>query len=224
MGNDIRLLVVDDEEDLCEILQFNLQQEGYQVDVACSAEEAIERMSGVSYALILLDVMMEGMSGFEMAEHVRKEMKSEVPIIFLTAKSEESDLLQGFGTGADDYICKPFSIREVIVRVKAVLRRNIKREDVLEVEGLKIDAQAKMVLVDGKEVVLTKKEFEILLLLFSSPNKCFSRAEILKRVWTDDVYVLERTVDVHITRLRKKIGVYGKRIINRSHYGYIFES
>ena len=224
MDSGIRLLVVDDEEDLCEILQFNLQQEGFLVDTAYSAEEAIDRMAGVSYALVLLDVMMEGMDGFQMAEHVRRNLHSEVPIIFLTAKDSESDLLQGFGAGADDYISKPFSIKEVIVRVKAVLRRNLKNEGSLQTGGLKVDLRSKKVEVDGAEVSLTKKEYEILVLLTASPNQCYTRAEILERVWTDDVYVLERTVDVHIARLRKKIGEYGKRIVNRSNYGYMYEA
>ena len=203
-----RLLVVDDEEDLCEILMFNLKGEGYDVDVAYSAEEALGKLKENEYSLILLDVMMDGMSGFNMAETLRNDMKIDVPIIFLTAKDTENDMLTGFSVGADDYISKPFSIKEVQARVKAVLKRY---------EG-SVERQHR----DNVPVNLTKKEFEILSMLASSPGTVYSRAEILGNVWPDDVFVLERTVDVHITRLRKKLGDYGKHIVNRSNYGYMF--
>ena len=222
-----KILVVDDEEDLCEILQFNLESEGFAVDIANSAEEALKIISA-DYQLVLLDVMMEGMSGFKMAEKVRKELHLNVPIIFLTAKDTENDMLTGFNLGADDYIPKPFSIKEVSARVKAVLKRSgnadipeIKR--IVEAGDLLIDLTTKNVTLNGKSILLTKKEFEILSTMAQSPGRIFSREDFLSKVWNDDGYVLERTVDVHITRLRKKLGDFGKHIINRSGYGYCFE-
>ena len=222
-----KILVVDDEEDLCEILQFNLESEGFAVDIANSAEEALKIISA-DYQLVLLDVMMEGMSGFKMAEKVRKELHLNVPIIFLTAKDTENDMLTGFSLGADDYIPKPFSIKEVSARVKAVLKRSgnadipeIKRS--VEASDVLIDLTTKNVTLNGKSILLTKKEFEILSTMAQSPGRIFSREDFLSKVWNDDGYVLERTVDVHITRLRKKLGDFGKHIINRSGYGYCFE-
>lgn len=222
-----KILVVDDEEDLCEILQFNLESEGYAVDIANSAEQALKIISA-EHQLILLDVMMEGMSGFKMAEKVRKELNMITPIIFLTAKDTENDMLTGFSIGGDDYIAKPFSIKEVSARVKAVLKRaGIPVETankVIEIGDLQIDITTKNVTLKGEMILLTKKEFEILSMLTKSPNRIFSREDILGRVWEDDGYVLERTVDVHITRLRKKLGEFGKHIANRSGYGYCFEA
>lgn len=224
----IRILVVDDEEDLCEILQFNLESEGFIVDTAYSAEQALKILSD-EHELILLDVMMEGMSGFKMAEKIRKEQKRTVPIIFLTAKDTENDMLTGFSIGGDDYIAKPFSVKEVSARVKAVLKRSGNRElsgkkQIIQINGLTIDLTTKSVTLDDKQVLLTKKEFEILSTIARTPNRIFSRDEILGKVWQDEGYVLERTVDVHITRLRKKLGEFGKHIVNRSGYGYCFEN
>lgn len=222
-----RILVVDDEEDLCEILGFNLESEGFVVDIAHSGEEALKLLNQ-GYDLILLDVMMEGMSGFKMAEKVRKERGLSLPIIFLTAKDTENDMLTGFSLGGDDYISKPFSIKEVCARVKAVLKRTA-HQDVsekkkrIEYGELTIDQVGKNVLLQGQAVPLTKKEFEILSMLAQAPNRIFSREDILGKVWQEDSYVLERTVDVHITRLRKKLGAFGKHIANRSGYGYCFE-
>lgn len=223
-----RLLVVDDEEDLCEILQFNLLSEGYDVDIANSAEEALEIIPNKDYSLILLDVMMEGMSGFKMAEKVKKNLNINIPIIFLTAKDTENDMLTGFSLGGDDYISKPFSVKEVIARIKAVLKRvNIKEivevdSDVVKSGDLVIDIPNKIVTISGEPIQLTKKEFDILSLLVSVPKRIFSREEILTKVWSGDTYVLDRTVDVHITRLRKKLGLHGAKIVNRSNYGYNF--
>ena len=220
-----KILVVDDEEDLCEILKFNLEVEGYDVDTANSAEEALQ-MNLTDYNLLLLDVMMGEMNGFKMASLLRKNEKlKHIPIIFLTAKDTEDDKLMGFNIGADDYISKPFSIREVIARVKAVLRRIVEKEDpaILQFEKLYIDPVKKRAFIDSTELPLTKKEFEILNMLAQSPGKIFSREDILNKVWSDDSYVLERTVDVHITRLRKKLGEQGKHIANRSGYGYCVE-
>lgn len=221
-----RILVVDDEKDICEILQFNLENEGFTVDTANSAEEAIEKISD-EHRIILLDVMMGGMSGFRLAEKLRKQ-GNKVPIIFLTAKDTENDLLTGFSIGADDYISKPFSIKEVVARVKAVLKRTNKQdeqrqsEEDIVVDKLKVSPGTKQVVLDGTQILLTKKEFEILLLLIKNPVRVFTREEILDKVWKDEGYVLERTVDVHITRLRKKLGQYGHYIMNRSGYGYCF--
>ena len=227
--NDYRILVVDDEEDLCEILKFNLENEGYEVDTANSAEEAL-KMDISSYNLLLLDVMMGEISGFKMANMLKKDKKTaQVPIIFITAKDTENDTVTGFNLGADDYISKPFSLREVIARVKAVLRRTstIETEKVPEqitYETLVIDITKKKVCIDGEEIPLTKKEFEILFLLLQNKGRVFSREDFLARVWSDEVYVLDRTIDVNITRLRKKIGIYGKRIVTRLGYGYCFET
>lgn len=226
--NEYRILVVDDEEDLCEILKFNLENEGYGVDTANSAEEAL-KMDLSQYHLLLLDVMMGEISGFRMANMLKKEKDTtHIPIIFITAKDSENDTITGFNLGADDYISKPFSIREVMVRVKAVLRRTatplpVKEEEVLEYKGLTLNIPQKKVSIDGTEVPLTKKEFEILMLFLQNKGRVFSREDILAKVWNDEVYVLDRTIDVNITRLRKKIGKYGKRIVTRLGYGYCFE-
>lgn len=222
-----KILVVDDEEDLCEILQFNLESEGYAVDIANSAEQALKILSD-DHRLILLDVMMEGMSGFKMAEKVRRDLHLNTPIIFLTAKDTENDMLTGFSIGGDDYIAKPFSIKEVSARVKAILKRTGVTGTVSSPEivigDLSINTSTKNVTLKGQPVLLTKKEFEILSIMAKSPNRIFSREDILGRVWEDDGYVLERTVDVHITRLRKKLGEFGKHIANRSGYGYCLEA
>lgn len=223
------ILVVDDEEDLCEILKFNLEQAGYLVDTAYSAEEAFT-MNITNYDLILLDVMMDEMSGFKMASILRNgKLTSNIPIIFCTAKDSENDILKGLNIGADDYISKPFSIKEVIARVKAVLRRanqqTLKKEttSTVQYENLIIDTTSKKVLINGKKIELTKTEFEIILLLLKHPNVVFSREDLLKRIWSEDVYVNDRTVDVHITRLRKKIAPYGNHIVARLGFGYCFE-
>ena len=221
-----KILVVDDEEDLCEILKFNLEAEGYEVDTANSAEEALQ-MHLADYNLLLLDVMMGEMNGFKMASLLRKNEKlKHIPIIFLTAKDTEDDKLMGFNIEADNYISKPFSIREVIARVKAVLRRSAEKEtpEILQFEHLYIAPVKKRAFIDQEELPLTKKEFEILSLLLSHPGQVFSREEILSKIWTDEVYVLDRTIDVNITRLRKKIGEYGKHIVTRLGYGYCFET
>ncbi len=226
--NKTRILVVDDEEDLCEILQFNLESEGYQVDTAYSAEEALEKELNL-YQLLILDVMMGGMSGFKLAGIIRKNEKlKDLPIIFITAKDTENDLLTGFNIGADDYISKPFSLREVLVRVKAVLRRSSgkegdENENQLIFEELTIDLTRKKVYLSDAPVELTKKELEMLLLLTKHPGRVFSREDILSSVWSDDVYVLDRTIDVNITRLRKKLGNFGKHIVTRLGYGYCFD-
>lgn len=224
----VKILVVDDEEDLCEILKFNLEMEGYEVDTALSAEETLN-LNLTSYQLLLLDVMMGEISGFKMASLLRKEEKTaHIPIIFLTAKDTENDMLTGFSLGADDYISKPFSIRQVVARIKAVLRRTtdkekISKEETLEYKTLSLDTKRIKATIDGQDVSLTKKEFEILKLLLENRGNVFSREEILSRIWKDEVYVLDRTIDVNMTRLRKKIGPYGKNIVTRLGFGYCFE-
>ncbi len=219
-----RLLLVDDEEDLREILTFNLAGEGYQVSTAANAEEAL-KMPLEEYHLLILDVMMPGMSGFKLAEVIRRDKKLTTPIIFLTAKDTENDLLTGFNIGADDYMAKPFSIKELQARVQAVLMRSLQggldfEESQIEIGKLLIDLDTKQVFVNGEPIDLTKKELEILILLARDPSKVFSREEILDRVWREDVFVMERTIDVHITRIRKKLRGSGVKIINRSGFGY----
>lgn len=223
-----RILVVDDEETLCEALQFNLEVEGYAVDVAYSAEQALKLPLG-SYSLILLDVMMGKMSGFKFAQILKSDpATADVPIIFCTAKNCEDDMVAGLNIGADDYITKPYSIRNVLARVRSVLRRTSRVGDRKEVpavvgyEGLRLDMQRKQCTIDGELVRLPRKEFEILAALLGSPGKVFTREELLSRIWHDDVVVGDRTIDVNITRLRQKIGVYGQHIITRSGYGYGF--
>jgi len=243
-----KILVVDDEEDLCEILQFNLKSVGYIVDIAYSAEEAFAKLKN-NYDILLLDVMMGGISGFKLAELIREDYKLSVPIIFITARDNVSDKLKGFNVGADDYIAKPFSIKEVIARVQAVLSRtafykkaeqekrdyenrvhekssfaqSIKGSEILRFSNININSKNKQVEIYGENVNLTKKEFEIIFMLANAPQKIFSRADILDAVWKNETYVLDRTVDVHIARLRKKLGAYGSCIINRSGYGYCFD-
>ncbi len=222
-----RILIVDDEADLCEILSFNIESEGYDVDIANSAEEVLKK-DIASFNLILLDVMMNQMSGFELANRLKKDDKyKHIPIIFLTAKETENDILTGFSVGADDYIKKPFSVKEVTARIKVVLNRSsVKNEIVNEIisyETITLNSNQKSVNIDGKMVILTKKEFDILYILLKNPGNIYSRQTILELVWNDESYVLDRTVDVHITRLRKKIGKYGNNIISRTGYGYYFE-
>lgn len=219
-----KILVVDDEPDLREILQCNLENAGYDVDTAASAEEALHILSP-ECNLILLDVMLGGMSGFRMAEKLRKELKNETPIIFLTAKDTENDLLTGFSAGGDDYIAKPFSLHEVLARVKAILRRTNAAPERTEVRagGLVIDFVKKIVRTDYEEIRLSPKEFGILSLLAKQPGRVFSREEILAEVWHGDSYVLDRTVDVHIARVRRKLGDKAVHLANRQGYGYCFE-
>ena len=221
-----KILIVDDEVDLCEILQFNLEGEGFETEVAYSAEEALKKDIR-SFHLILLDVMMGEMSGFKLAKLLRKEHKLSVPIIFITAKSAEDELLTGFSLGADDYITKPFSVKEVVVRVKAVLKRSSQgggaAQSSITVDELVLNLKKRKVKIAKKEVVLTRKEFEILAMLLKSEGDILSREDILDRVWDDNTIVSKRTIDVHVTHLRKKLGSYGKYIRNKQGYGYVFE-
>jgi DNA-binding response OmpR family regulator len=221
-----RILIVDDEDDLCEILQYNLNNAGYITEVAHSAEEAIKRPLS-SFDLILLDVMMGPMSGFKLADRLRSERNLNTPIIFLTAKDGENDILTGFSLGADDYIAKPFSINELTARVKAVLKRSRadknKVATIIRFGEIEMDTVRKRLIINDEKIELTKKEFEILKLLLENQGKVYPREEILLKVWGDDVIVTERTVDVNITRLRSKLGIHGKSLRNKTGYGYFFE-
>jgi two-component system, OmpR family, alkaline phosphatase synthesis response regulator PhoP len=239
-----RILVVDDEQDICEILQFNLETEGYEVVTANSAEEALDILHSPAaegeneFSLILLDVMMGEISGFKMARMLKADPeKAHIPIIFITALGDEDDTVKGLNIGADDYISKPLSMKEIKARVKAVIRRtsklprvtpeNAPDDDsdnaVVTFEGLTLDIGKKSVTVDGNEVNFTKLEFELLALLMENPGKVYSREKILARIWPRDTYVTDRTVDVNITRIRKKIGNYGKCVKTRFGFGYLFE-
>ncbi len=221
-----KVLIVDDEEDLCEILQFNLNNSGFITDVAHSSEESLKK-NLFDYDIFILDVMMGAISGFRLAEKIRKEYKIKAPIIFLTAKDAENDVLTGFNLGADDYISKPFSINELTARVKAVLKRSEterkKNVEVLKFGNIELDNVKKRVLIDNQRIDLTKKEYEILLLLLKNNGQVFSREDILHRIWGGDVIVSDRTVDVNITRIRGKIGKYGSFLKNKTGYGYYFE-
>ena len=229
----MKILVVDDESDICEILQYNLETEGFEVVTANSAEEALE-LPLQEFCLILLDVMMGEMSGFQMALRLKNNSSTaHIPIIFITALDGEDNLVKGLNIGADDYISKPLSMKEVKARVRAVLRRSaqsqpqsaaaLQTNSKIVYEGITLDLNAKTATCDGQELVFTKLEFELLSFFLQHPNKVFSREDLLKNCWPQDVVVLDRTVDVNITRLRKKIGHYGKQIKTRVGYGYCFE-
>ena len=225
-----RILIVDDEETLCEVLKLNLENEGYEVDIAFSAEQALT-YNLKDYSLILLDIMMGKISGVQMAKMLKaNERTADIPIIFCTARDSEDDMVMGLNLGADDYIMKPYTVRNVIARVKSVLRRtsgyknsmSVEKANVLRAEGVCLDLEFKRCTIDGEEVKLTRKEFELLAYLISHRGKICSREQILNRVWSDEVVVLDRTIDVNITRLRAKIGVYGSCIVTRSGFGYGF--
>ena len=228
-----RILIVDDEETLCEVLKINLENEGYDVDTALSAEEAL-MLDLKKYSLILLDIMMGEISGIKMAKMMKADVTTaDIPIIFCTARDSEDDMVMGLNLGADDYIMKPYTIRNVIARVKSVLRRTsglkiaatpVDNSKILKVEGLELDLEFKRCTVDGKEVKLARKEFELLVYLIANRGKICSREQILSHIWSDEVVVLDRTIDVNITRLRSKIGVYGSYIVTRSGFGYGFSN
>ena len=226
-----RILIVDDEETLCEVLKLNLENEGYDVDIAFSAEQALN-LDLKQYSLILLDIMMGEISGIKMAKMLKANVTTaDIPIIFCTARDNEDDMIMGLNIGADDYIMKPYTVRNVIARVKSVLRRAnghkanthvTENSNILQVEGLVLDLEFKRCTIDDIEIKLAKKEFELLAYLISHRGKICSREQILSRVWSDEVVVLDRTIDVNITRLRSKIGTYGSYIVTRSGFGYGF--
>ena len=225
-----RILIVDDEETLCEVLKLNLENEGYDVDTAFSAEQALT-YDLRSYSLVLLDIMMGEISGIKMARMMKADIATaDIPIIFCTARDSEDDMVMGLNLGADDYIVKPYTVRNVVARIRSVLRRTsghkvpqaAARTNSLVVEGLHLDMEFKRCTVDGTEVKLTRKEFELLAYLISHRGRVCSREQILSRVWSDEVVVLDRTIDVNITRVRQKIGPYGAYIVTKSGYGYGF--
>lgn len=222
-----RILVVDDEPDLCDIIQLNLECAGYAVETAQSAENALQ-LDLSKFNLILLDVMMDGMSGFDFMKILTSNPAThDIPVLFLTAKDTEEDILKGFNLGADDYIPKPFHVREVIARVKAVLsrteRRNNDSNDYVEYKGVIMDINGKSISIDGQIVPLTRMEFEILRLMIMNPGTVFTRQSLIEQVWPSDVIVTDRTVDVNITRIRKKLGSNVSLLRTRQGYGYLFE-
>ncbi|MBO7367856.1 MAG: response regulator transcription factor [Paludibacteraceae bacterium] len=237
-----KILVVDDEEDLCEILQYNLEQAGYLVDVAYSAEEALKE-DLTKYRLFLLDVMMGEISGFKLGAMIKSnEQTKNIPIIYLTAKDTETDKLRGFDIGADDYISKPFSINEVLARVKAVIKRTSyavtanntideseagkdgDNETTITFGTLVLNMSNKTATIDSNEINLTKKEFELLALFLKKKDTVFTREQLIEAVWNGDSEMSDRTIDVNITRLRKKIEPYNKHLVTRQGYGYYFSS
>ena len=225
-NNLYRILVVDDEETLCEALRYNLEAEGFTVDVAYSAEEALS-LPLQSYSLILLDILMGAISGMQFAEIIKSRADTTaIPVIFCTAKDAEDDMIKGLDLGADDYITKPYSVRNVLARVRTVLRRaggeSHIGSSVLSYRGVSLDTNSKLCKVDSEEIRLPRKEYELLQFFLENRGVIFSRDELLKRVWSDDVYVIDRVIDVHINRLRRKLGPYGRQIVTRSGYGYGF--
>lgn len=224
-----RILVVDDEETLCDTLAFNLVAEGYEMDTAYSAEQALS-LDLSTYDLALLDIMMGEISGIQLARIMKSNpATASVSIIFCTAKDSEEDMIKGLDLGADDYIMKPYSLKAVLARIRTVLRRTSliqpsvpKDNDRYSYKGLVLSARNRICTVDGNEVKMPKKEFEILLKLLSNIGQVFTRQQLLRDIWTDEVVVLDRVVDVNITRIRQKIGSYGKNIVTRSGYGYGF--
>lgn len=224
-----KILIVDDEETLCEVLKLNLENEGYEVDTALSAEEAL-MLDLRDYSLILLDIMMGEISGIKMAKMLKRNVSTaHIPIIFCTAKDSEDDMIMGLDLGADDYITKPYTVRNVVTRVKTVLRRtsgykSVGNPNIIRAEGIALNMDLKSCTIDGEEVKLTKREFVLLAYLIQNRGKVCSREQILNNVWSDEVVVLDRTIDVNITRIRQKIGVYGSYIITRTGFGYGFKN
>lgn len=218
---DLKILIIDDEESIREGLREYLEFEGYDADSASSAEDALS-MGIDKYGLLLLDVMMEGMDGFELAGKLKQSPSTaSIPIIFLTAKDTDDDMVAGLRLGADDYIAKPFSMKNVIARIEAVTRRVFPESTpASSIKGVACDRSALSCRVDGVEVKLPRKEFEILALLLDNPGRIFTREELMKRIWPENVVVVDRAVDVHVTRIRSKIAPYGKNLVSRSGYGY----
>ncbi len=224
METPVKILVVDDEMPICELMKINLELAGFSVDIANSAEEALQKHLA-DYALMVFDIMMGEISGLELVSKVRSMPDvANVPIIVCTALGDEAPLIDGFTRGADDYIKKPFSMREFVVRVKSLLRRVKPEHPTIAVyKTLALDSISKTCTIDGNEIALTKKEFDMLFLFLSNPDKIFSRDEILDKIWEKNVYVVDRTIDVNINRLRKKLGEYEQHIITKQGYGYGFK-
>ena len=234
-----KILVIDDEESVCEILKFNLEKEGYEVECSYSAEEALERDDLASFSLYMVDIMMGQLSGYDFANQIRSAADTElVPILFCSALSDEDCVVRGLNIGADDYVTKPFNIGEVLARVRAILRRSGKQasvaekakgagksiyEDDIVFKGIRIDRNAKQIYLDGELVTFTRTEYDILLFFLTHSNRIYSREEIIKNVWGDGVVVTGRTIDTNITRLRKKLGEYDKYLVTRQGFGYGFK-
>lgn len=233
-----RILVIDDEEAVCEILKFNLEKEGYEVDCAYSAEEALD-MDLAPYDLFMVDIMMDKLSGYDFAKQIRNVTETESkPILFCSALTDEDAVVKGLNIGADDYVTKPFVIGEVLARVRAILRRagitakrtatDIEQQETLyesdiTFKGLRLDRNDKECYLDGEQITLTRTEFELLLFFLTHRNRILSREEIIRGVWGDDVVVSERSVDTNVTQLRKKLGVYEKYLTTRQGFGYGFK-
>ena len=236
-----RILIVEDEDDICMILSYSLQKAGYETLIANSAEEALEKYQTAilngEVDLILLDIMMGEMSGLELAKRLQLDniqFDNLPPIIFLTALSDESTVLQGFSLGADDYISKPFRMSEVLARISAVLRRTAEQgtksqeprpisNDYIVFDGIEVNTADMSLRVDGESVVMTRKEMELLVYLLNHRGQILSREDLLDNVWDSNGFVMARTVDVHITHLRHKLGAYGKHIVTKTGFGYIFK-
>ncbi len=215
---DVKILVVDDEDGIRKGLCEYLDLEGYFAEGASSAEEALTKDIS-NYDLILLDIMMDGIDGFELAQKLKQSQKTaSIPIIFLTAKDSDEDMVKGLKLGADDYISKPFSIKNVLARIEAVMRRV--KPEATPTEGVQCDRSSLTCRVDGRELKLPRKEFEILSFLLDHPRQVFSREALMKQIWPENVVITDRSVDVHITRIRSKIAPYGKYLVSRSGYGY----
>jgi two-component system alkaline phosphatase synthesis response regulator PhoP len=226
------VLCVDDEEDILELLELNLKREGIHVHTAANGVEALEKLAIVKPDLVLLDIMMPKMDGIETCKYIRNKSDSpDVFIYFLTAKSDEIDEILGLEVGADDYIVKPFSPRKIISKIKTVARRmdenaqpKIEAKDFIRVDGIEINRLSYTVSIDGVNIKFLHKEFELLYFLMKRQGIAFSRADLLNHVWEDNVYFIDRTIDVHITKIRKKLGKYSNYIKTISGVGYKFLS
>ncbi len=231
----IRILVIDDEESVCDILKFNLEKDGYEVDCAYSAEEALEK-DLCSYSIFIVDIMMGRLSGFDFAKHLKNTIGTEnTPIIFCSALDHQDDKVMGLNMGGDDYITKPFNISEVLARVRSVLRRSHISQTIavnaaqghyepdITFHNLRIGRNAKMAYLNGEPLPLTRTEYDLLLFFLTHRNRIYSRDEILRNVWPDDGKVTSRTIDTNITRLRSKVGEYRDNIVTRPGFGYGFK-
>ena len=220
-----KILLVDDEEDILEFLGYNLRKEGFQVCTAQNGLEAIDKAKKEMPHLIVMDVMMPEMDGITAVQEIRKlSVLDDTLIVFLTARSEDYSQIAGFDAGADDYVTKPIKTKVLISRIVALLRRSIRKEtfETIRINDLVIDQDKYLVIKEGKEIVLPKKEFKLLKLLASTPNKVFTRDEIFHKVWGDDVIVGDRTIDVHVRKIRKKIGIENIKTIKG--VGYKFDA
>ena len=220
------VLIVDDEKDIVELVQYNLKKEGYRTISAYTGEKALELVRREMPDLIILDLMLPEMDGLEVCRILKKDSRtSGIPIIMLTAKGEETDIVVGLELGADDYVTKPFSVRQLIARVKAILRRmavTTQEKDLIKIEDLVIDSTKYEAALKGKLLVLTSIEFKLLRYLAENPGRVFTRDQLLYKVWGDETFIVDRAVDVHIRRLRKKLGKASNLIVTVRSIGYKF--